>query len=55
MAAFYFSAPKPALTSRISCSGIPSQYNQSQLQPFYGRNKYAGLYAQDSWRRDARI
>jgi hypothetical protein len=30
--------------------GIPSQYNQSQLQPFYGRDKYAGLYAQDSWR-----
>ena len=32
--------------------GIPSQYNQSQLQAFYGRNKYAGLYAQDSWRVD---
>ena len=30
--------------------GIPSQYNQSQLQPFYGRNRYWGLYAQDSWR-----
>jgi hypothetical protein len=30
--------------------GIPSQYNQSQLQPFYGRNKYWGAYAQDSWR-----
>src|ERR1700678_792217 len=30
--------------------GIPSQYNQSQLQSFYGRNKYAGVYAQDSWR-----
>jgi hypothetical protein len=30
--------------------GIPSQYNQSQLQAFYGRNKYAGLYAEDSWR-----
>lgn len=30
--------------------GIPSQYNQSQLQAFYGRNRYAGLYAQDSWR-----
>jgi Carboxypeptidase regulatory-like domain len=30
--------------------GDPSQYNQSQLQPFYGRNKYVGLYAQDSWR-----
>ena len=30
--------------------GIPSQYNQSQLNTFYGRNKYAGLFAQDSWR-----
>jgi hypothetical protein len=30
--------------------GIPSQYNQSQLQPFYGRNKYVGIYAQDGWR-----
>ena len=30
--------------------GISSQYNQSQLQPFYGRNRYAGLYAQDQWR-----
>ncbi len=30
--------------------GAPTQYNQSQLQPFYGRNKYLGFYAQDSWR-----
>ncbi len=30
--------------------GVPSQYNQSQLQTFYGRNKYWGLYAQDGWR-----
>jgi hypothetical protein len=30
--------------------GIPSQYNQTQLQAFYDRNKYTGLYAQDSWR-----
>lgn len=30
--------------------GVPSQYNQSQLQPFYGRNKYTGIFAQDSWR-----
>ena len=30
--------------------GIPSQYNQSQLQAFYSRNKYTGIYAQDSWR-----
>jgi hypothetical protein len=30
--------------------GIPSQYNQSQLQPFYARNKYVGIFVQDSWR-----
>jgi hypothetical protein len=30
--------------------GIPSQYNQSQLQAFYGRNKYLGAYVQDGWR-----
>jgi Carboxypeptidase regulatory-like domain len=30
--------------------GLPTQYNQSQLQPFYGRNKYVGIFAQDSWR-----
>jgi hypothetical protein len=30
--------------------GIPSQYNQSQLQAFYGRNRFVGLYGQDSWR-----
>jgi hypothetical protein len=30
--------------------GAPTQYNQSQLRPFYGRNKYLGLYGQDSWR-----
>ena len=35
--------------------GIPSQYNQSQLQPFYGRNKYIGLYAQDGWRVRKRL
>ena len=30
--------------------GAPSQYNQSQLQAFYGRNNYVGLYGKDSWR-----
>jgi hypothetical protein len=30
--------------------GITSEYTQNQLRPFYGRNKYAGLYAEDSWR-----
>jgi hypothetical protein len=30
--------------------GIASQYTQNDLRPFYGRNKYAGLYGQDTWR-----
>jgi len=30
--------------------GIATQYNQNGLRPFYERNHYAGLYAQDSWR-----
>ena len=30
--------------------GIPSQYTQNDLRPFYGRNKYFGLYGQDTWR-----
>jgi hypothetical protein len=30
--------------------GIASQYTQNDLNSFYGRNKYLGLYTQDSWR-----
>ncbi len=30
--------------------GVPSQYNQSQLNPFYARNHYIGLFAQDGWK-----
>jgi hypothetical protein len=30
--------------------GVPSMYNQSQLNPFFDRNKYFGVFAQDSWR-----
>lgn len=30
--------------------GIASQYTQNDLRPFYGRNKYVGLFGQDSWR-----
>jgi hypothetical protein len=29
--------------------GVPSQYNQSQLNPFYARDKYFGAFGQDSW------
>jgi hypothetical protein len=30
--------------------GITSQYSQNDIGAFYGRNKYVGLYGQDSWR-----
>jgi hypothetical protein len=30
--------------------GVPSQYNQNALRPFYGRDKYVGLFGQDTWR-----
>jgi len=30
--------------------GTPSNFTQSSGQPFYLRNRYAGLYVQDSWR-----
>ena len=30
--------------------GIPSTFTQSDGQAFYTRNKYAGFFAQDSWR-----
>jgi len=29
--------------------GLPSNFTQSTGQPFYIRNRYAGLFAQDSW------
>jgi hypothetical protein len=47
---FLFSGSETGLDFADFLLGIPSQYNQSQLNPFYGRNKYAGLYGQDSWR-----
>jgi hypothetical protein len=30
--------------------GVPSNFTQSSGRPFYLRNRYAGLFAQDSWR-----
>jgi hypothetical protein len=35
--------------------GAPSQYNQSQLNSFYSRNKYFGAFLQDSWRVNSRL
>jgi Carboxypeptidase regulatory-like domain len=35
--------------------GIASQYTQNDLRPFYGRNKYVGLFGQDTWRLTNRL
>jgi hypothetical protein len=47
---FLFSGSETGLDFADFLLGIPSQYNQSQLNRFYGRNEYLGMYAQDSWR-----
>jgi Carboxypeptidase regulatory-like domain len=47
---FVFSGQETGIDFADFLIGVPSQYNQSQLNPFYARNKYVGLFAQDSWR-----
>ncbi len=46
---FLFTGSETGLDFADFLLGIPSQFNQSQLNPFYGRNKYVGAFAQDSW------
>ncbi len=46
---FVFSGTETGVDFADFLIGVPSQYNQSQLNPFYARNKYIGLFAQDSW------
>ncbi|MGA2852222.1 MAG: carboxypeptidase regulatory-like domain-containing protein [Terracidiphilus sp.] len=47
---FVFSGSETGVDFADFLIGTPSQYNQSQLNPFYARNKYIGAFAQDSWR-----
>jgi hypothetical protein len=47
---FVFSGTETGVDFADFLIGVPSQYNQSQLNPFYARNQYFGLFAQDSWR-----
>ena len=47
---FVFAGSETGIDFADFLLGIPSEYNQSQLQPFYGRNNYWSLYGQDSWR-----
>jgi Carboxypeptidase regulatory-like domain/TonB dependent receptor len=46
---FVFSGTETGVDFADYLIGVPSQYNQSQLNPFYARNKYVGVFAQDSW------
>ena len=46
---FVFSGSETGVDFADFLIGVPSQYNQSQLNPFYARNKYVGVFAQDSW------
>ena len=46
---FVFSGTETGVDFADFLIGTPSQYNQSQLNPFYARNKYVGMFAQDSW------
>jgi hypothetical protein len=46
---FVFSGTETGVDFADFLIGVPSQFNQSQLNPFYARNQYVGLFAQDSW------
>jgi hypothetical protein len=46
---FVFSGTETGVDFADFLIGTPSQFNQSQLNPFYARNKYIGAFAQDSW------
>jgi hypothetical protein len=46
---FVFSGTETGVDFADFLIDVPSQYNQSQLNPFYARNKYVGLFAEDSW------
>ena len=52
---FNFSGQETGVDFADFLIGVPSQYNQSQLNPFYDRNKYVGAFAQDSWRPESNL
>lgn len=47
---FSFSGTETGLDFADFLLGIPSSYTQGQGHSFYNRNKYLGLYGQDSWK-----
>src|ERR1700677_3829609 len=47
---FVFSGQETGIDFADFLIGVPAEYNQSKLNPLHARNKYIGLFAQDSWR-----
>jgi outer membrane receptor protein involved in Fe transport len=47
---FLFSGSETGLDFADFLIGVASNYNQADSQAYYPRHKYAGGYAQDSWR-----
>jgi hypothetical protein len=46
---FLFTGSETGLDFADFLLGIPSNYNQAEARSFYYRNKYIGLYGQDTW------
>jgi hypothetical protein len=46
---FLFTGTETGLDFADFLLGIPSNYNQAEARSFYYRNKYMGLYGQDTW------
>jgi hypothetical protein len=52
---FLFTGSETGIDFADFLLGIPSTYKQGNAQAFYNRNKYLGLFAQDTWRVTQRL
>jgi Carboxypeptidase regulatory-like domain len=52
---FLFSGSESGIDFADFLLGVASNYNQADSQSYYGRHKYAGGFAQDSWRVNSNL
>lgn len=52
---FQFTGSETGIDFADFLIGAPSFYKQGDAQPFYNRNRYGALFAQDSWRVSPRV
>jgi len=52
---FLFTGSETGIDFADFLLGIASQYTQGDARPFYNRNRYGALFAQDSWRVNTRL